>query len=83
MVRVQHRTKDEVVDALGGLRKDLAGVRAEVQAGLGTEGIQIDVQHVSNGATGLRISEGARANLWIGEMTVSGAGSIGIDLRRS
>lgn len=82
MVRVQHRTKDEVLDALGGLRKEFADFREELQDRLDDEGVHIDIQRVREGATGVRISEGARASIWIKEMTVSGEGSIGIDVRK-
>ena len=81
IVRVQHRTKDEIIDALGGVREDLADFRAEVQRGLDDEGVRVDVQRVENGATGVRISPGARGRVFIHEMTVSGSGSMGIDLR--
>ena len=82
MVKVQHRTKDEVIDALGGLRKEFADFREQLQDRLDDAGVKIDVQRVREGATGVRISEGARASVWIKEMTVSGEGSIGIDLRK-
>ena len=82
MVRVQHKTKDEVIDALGGLRKEFADFREGLQDRLDDEGVHIDLQRVREGATGIRISERARASIWIKEMTVSGEGSIGIDVRK-
>jgi hypothetical protein len=82
MVRVQHQTKDEVIEALGGVRKELADFREEFQERMEDEGVRVDVQRIRDGARGIRISEGARARIWVGEMTVSGAGSIGIDVRK-
>jgi hypothetical protein len=82
LVRVQHRTTDEVLEALGGLRDDFAGFRAEFDEQLVRSQVRVETQHVSSGGTGLRISAGARTPIWIGEMTVTGAGAIGIDLRK-
>ena len=82
MVRVQHQTKDEIIEALGGMRKELAEFREDFQDRLDDEGVRVDVQQIRNGATGVRISEGARARIWIGEMTVSDKGSVGIDVRK-
>jgi hypothetical protein len=80
LVRVEHATKDELVEALGGVREDLADFRADFQRELVDREVRVDVQHVREGATGLRISDGARARLSVGEMTVTGPGSVGIDL---
>ena len=82
MVHVQHDTKDEVLEALGGLRKDLADFRDDFQDRLEDEGVRVDVQRIREGATGIRVSEGARAKIWVGQMTVTGSGSVGIDVRK-
>lgn len=82
MVRVQHQAKNEIIESLGGMREDLAGFRADLQARLDEEGVRIDLQRIAEGATGIRITEGARARIWVGEMNVTGSGSIGIDIRR-
>ena len=82
MVHVQHHTKDEIIEALGGMCKELADFREDFQDRLDDKGVRVDVQRIRNGATGIRISEGARARIWIGEMTVAGAGSVGIDVRK-
>jgi hypothetical protein len=64
------------------MRKELAEFREDFQDRLDDEGVRVDVQQIRNGATGVRISEGARARIWIGEMTVSDKGSVGIDVRK-
>jgi hypothetical protein len=81
MVHVQHQTKDEIIEALGGLREDLADFREDFQDRLDTEGVRVNFQRIRDGATGIRISEGARARIWVGDMTVIGSGSVGIDVR--
>lgn len=82
MVRVQHQAKDEIVEALGGMRAELADFREDFQDRLDDEGVRVDVQRIRDGATGIRISEGARARIWVGEMNVTGQGSVGIDIRK-
>jgi hypothetical protein len=81
LVRSQHCAKDEIVDALGGLKDEFASFREDFQQSVDNTGIRVDKQQVREGATGILISAAAEtAKLWIGEMTVSGRGSVGIDL---
>jgi len=82
IVHVKHQTKDEMIEALGGLREEFAAFREDFQNRLDDEGVRVDVQRVCDGATGIRISQGARAQVWVGEMSISGKGSVGIDVRR-
>jgi hypothetical protein len=82
MVHVQHGMTDEIIAALGGMRKELADFRTDFQKGLDEMGVRVDAQMICDGATGIRISEGARAQIWVGKMTVSGSGSVGINVGR-
>lgn len=80
LVRVEHRVKDELIEALGGMRDELATFREDFQSRLDTEAVRIDTQRVLAGAVGIRVSRGARERVFVQEQTVSGAGSIGIVL---
>jgi hypothetical protein len=82
LVRTQHQASDAVTDALGGLRADLRSFRAEFSDRLEDDGVRVDTAHVLDGGTGVRVRDGARARVWIGELTVTGAGSIGIHVGR-
>ena len=53
LVRVQHNVKDEVLEALGGLRGDLATFREEFAKELGGATVKVEVQVVKEGATGV------------------------------
>jgi hypothetical protein len=79
LVRVQHNVKDEVLDALGGMRAELAGFREQFAAGLGGETVRVDRQDVEGGI-GVRVRATTSKRVWIGHQTVRGAGSVGIDL---
>jgi hypothetical protein len=90
IVRVQHRVKEEEVEAieeaLGGVRKDLAAFREELRAGLEGAGeaaealVRVSRQTVREGAIGVRVGANARKRVLIANMDVSGKGSVGIDL---
>ncbi|MGK3974141.1 hypothetical protein WMF38_20765 [Sorangium sp. So ce118] len=80
LVRVQHNVKDEVLEALGGVREDLAGFRDAFAKELGSATVKVDVQAVKGGAVGVRVRSETKNRVFIGHMEVSGPGSVGIDL---
>lgn len=80
LIRTQHRVKEDVLDQLGGIRADLSQFRDDFQRGLAADQIYLNVQHVLDGALGLRVSPGARERVFIGEQIVTGPGSVGIVL---
>lgn len=85
LVRVEHNVKDELVEALGGLREDLAGFRHRFQeelekSGDSRETVRVDVQTVQRGAIGIRVGASARRRVFVARMDVVDNGSIGIDL---
>jgi flagellar biosynthesis component FlhA len=82
MVRVQDRSKEEIIDALGGLREDLADFRQDLKDKLDDDGVHIDLVRVGEHGTGIVLSTGARVSIRIKEMKVSGPGSVGIDTRK-
>lgn len=72
LVRVEHRTKEELLEALGGMREELATFRDKFQQGLDAEAVRIDVQFVLAGSVGVRVSPGARERVFVKEQVVSG-----------
>jgi hypothetical protein len=78
MVRVQYPT-DEIIEALGGMRKELADFRDDFQKRLEDEGVRVNVRRIREGGTRIRISEGAKARLWGWEMNVKSEGNVQID----
>lgn len=80
IVHSHHDAKDEVLGALGGLREDLAGFRAAVQAELGESQVRVMVQEVADGAVGVRVRPNAQRRVLIDRQAVRGPGSVGIDL---
>lgn len=80
LVRVEHRVKDEVINALGGLREELSTFREEFQRGLDAEAVRVDMQRVLARGVGIRVEAGARQRVFVREQIVSEEG-IGIVLR--
>jgi hypothetical protein len=82
IVRVEHRTKEEVIEALGGLRNELSTFREDFQRALATETVHIDVQRVLRGGIGIRVDRGAVERVFVRRQVVSGDRSVGVVLRR-
>jgi len=82
IVRVEHRTKEEMLEALGGLREELGTFRDDFQRGLDAESVRIDVQRVLTGGVGVRVDPGALERVFVREQVVSGHGSVGVVLGR-
>lgn len=82
MIRVQHRTKEDIIDALGGLREELQTFREDFQRGLDSESVRIDVQRVLAGGLGVRVDPGVLERVFVREQVVSGHGSVGVVLGR-
>lgn len=86
LVRLEHNVKDELVEALGGVREDLAAFRERFEAELEAlrhesgEVVRVNAQVVRDGATGIRVGAGARRRVFVARMEVTGKGSVGIDL---
>lgn len=81
LTRVQLRAKDEVLDALGGVRDDLAWFRKNFETEMSGVTVRLDIQTVTNGAIGIRISADTRKRVFVARQEVEGQGSVGIDLR--
>lgn len=79
IVKSQHDVKQEVLDALGGLREDLAGFRADFANRLGFDQ-HIEHELVVDGATGVRIRAGSSKRVFVRQQTVSGAGTVGVEI---
>jgi hypothetical protein len=69
-----------VLEALGGVRADLAGFREEFAKELGGATVRVETQTVKEGAIGVRVRSETKKRVFIGRMEVSGSGSVGIDL---
>jgi len=67
MVRVQHQTKDEIIEALGGMRKELADFREDFQDRLDDEGVRVDVQRIREGPQAFGSVRGPGADLGRGD----------------
>lgn len=83
LVRVQHNIKDEVLQALGGVRDDLRDFRNEFEAAIPAderEAVRVDLQEVTSGSIGIHVSNSSRQRAFIARQIVSGAGSVGIKL---
>ncbi|WP_437653702.1 hypothetical protein [Sorangium sp. So ce1182] len=85
LVRVEHNVKAELVEALGGVREDLADFRERFQNELESHGeleevVRVDVQTVQGGAIGIRVGANARRRVSVARMEVTGSGSVGIDI---
>jgi len=77
----QQGARDEMFEALGGLRRDLADFRAEFTAALPalpTPSVRVDLQEVFAGALGIRVSTESRKQLFVAHQRVSGPGAVGI-----
>jgi hypothetical protein len=83
IVTSQHHVKDEVVEALGGVRDDLAEFRrafeVRVSAAHG-DLVTINAQLVESGAIGIRVRSTATKTVALEKQVVKGKGSVGIEL---
>ena len=82
VIRAQHDVKDEVMQALGGLRQDLAGFREDfaARAAAAQAALRVEQELVSGGATGVRVRAGSSKALLIRQGTVTGAGTTGVEI---
>ena len=83
IVRSQHAVKDEVLDALGGMRRDLEVFRNDFAAQLASapENVRVDsLIEVVDGGIGVRVAATTTKRVVLTHMVVRGPGSVGIDL---
>jgi hypothetical protein len=80
LVRVQHNVKEEVLEALGGLREDLAGFREEFARALGNYDVRLDLAEGESGGVGVRVRADTRKRVWIKHAIGRGPGSTGVDI---
>jgi hypothetical protein len=83
LVRTQHAVKDEVLETLGGLRRDFESFRTEfaVQLASAPESVRVDsLVEVLDGAIGVRVAATTTKRVVLKHLVVRGTGSVGIDL---
>lgn len=82
IVRSQHAVKDEVLDALGGMRRDFEAFRNDFASQLATASgtVRVDSLVVHDGGLGVRVAATTSRRVVLRHMVVSGSGSVGIDL---
>lgn len=81
VIRAQHGIKDELMEALGGMREDLAGFREDLAArtAAASAALRVEQEVVSGGATGVRVRASSKAVI-IRQGTVTGAGTTGVEI---
>jgi hypothetical protein len=83
LIRSQHAVKDEVLDALGGMRRDFESFRADFAAQLAAvpESVRVEeIVEVLDGGIGVRVSAATTTRVVLKQLVVRGTGSVGIDL---
>jgi hypothetical protein len=82
IVRSQHAVKDELLDALGGVRRDFETFRNDFaeQIAKVSESVAIDSIMVREGGIGVRVAATTTKRVVLKYMDVIGVGSVGIDL---
>jgi hypothetical protein len=83
LVRTQHQVKQELLDAVGGLRSDFEPFRQCFQASLGADAapaVELEQQLVEHGALGVRVRAETTRRVVIRSQRVTGPGSVGIEL---
>ena len=82
IVRSQHAVKDELLEALGGVRRDFETFRKEFadQIAKSPESVAVDTLVVREGGLGVRVAATTTRRVVLRHMEVVGAGSVGIDL---
>jgi aminopeptidase N len=82
LVSVQHHVKDEVLEALGGLRSDFENFRRDFEQRLRTqsESVRVEDLLVQDGGTGVRVRATTLKRVALERVVVTGQGSVGIDL---
>jgi len=78
LVRVQHNVKEEVLEALGGVRSDMAGFREEFAKELGSHEVRVDLAEGEGGGVGVRVAAGAKKHVWVKRAVGRGPGSTGL-----
>ena len=82
IVRSQHAVKDELLEALGGVRHDFDRFRTDFadQIGKAGESVTVDTVTIREGGLGIRVAATTTRRVVLRHMEVRGAGSVGIDL---
>jgi hypothetical protein len=85
IVRSQHAVKDELLDALGGLRRDCEAFRNEFAAELASadragDNVRVDSLVVREGGLGVRVAATTTRRVALRHVEVTGPGSVGIEL---
>ena len=82
IVRSQHAVKDELLEALGSVRRDFEQFRTEFadQISKAGESVTVDTVTVREGGLGIRVAATTTRRVVLRHMEVTGAGSVGIDL---
>jgi hypothetical protein len=82
IVRSQHAVKDEVLDALGGVRRDFEAFRKDFGERIAntSENVSVDAFVVREGGLGIRVRATSSKRVVLKHMEVVGPGSVGIDL---
>jgi hypothetical protein len=82
LVRSQHGVKDELLEALGGVRRDLEVFRQDFaeRVASASETVSGDRLVVREGGLGIRVRATTTKRVVFKHMEVVGAGSVGIDL---
>ena len=82
IVRSQHAVKDEVLETLGGMRRDFESFRNDfaTQLANASETVRVDSIKVTDGGIGVRVAATTSKRVVLKQMVVKGPGSVGIDL---
>jgi len=82
IVRSQHAVKEELLEALGGVRHDFERFRTEFaeQVEKAGENVAADTVKVREGGLGIRVAATTTRRVVLRYMEVTGEGSVGIDL---
>lgn len=82
LVRAQHNVRDEILEVLGGVRRDLEAFRKDFaeRVASASETVTGDRVVVRDGALGIRVCASTTKRVVFQHMTVMGTGSVGIDL---
>jgi hypothetical protein len=82
VVRAQHGVKDELLQALGGVRADLAGFREDFGARMAAAQAELRIEQdlVGEGATGVRVRASSSQSVLVRQGTVTGAGTTGVEI---
>jgi hypothetical protein len=82
LIRSQHAIKDEVLEALGGVRRDFEAFRNDFAARVASasENVRVDTMIVRDGGLGVRVRASTVKRVVLRHVEVVGPASVGIDL---